>query len=194
METPLAAASTALLLMDYQPGILSGLKQPERLLQHAANAIEFVRARGGRIAYVRVAFTEADYASFPPYSLMGARVKAAGAALRDGSPQAQVHASVAPHAGDIVVRKTRVGAFSTTDLHRQLKAAGIETVVLAGVHTSGVTLSTVREAHDLDYRIVVLADACDDPDPQVHEVLVRKVFPKQATVASTEDFRKMLDI
>ncbi len=98
------------------------------------------------------------------------------------SPQTAVHDRVAPEPGDIIERKTRVGAFSTTDLTEQLRARGITTLILAGVSTSDVVLSTVRDAADHDYRIFVLADGCADRDDEVHRVLTEKVFPRQAWV------------
>jgi nicotinamidase-related amidase len=58
---------------------------------------------------------------------------------------------------------------------------------LAGVHTSGAVLTTVREAHDLDYDVRVLADACADPDDDVHAFLIDHVFPRQAQVGRTDD-------
>ena len=60
--------------------------------------------------------------------------------------------------------------------------------MLAGISTSGVVLSTLRQAADLDYRITVLADACADPDPEVHRVLTEKVFPRQALVTTTDEW------
>jgi nicotinamidase-related amidase len=86
-----------------------------------------------------------------------------------------------------VVRKTRVGAFSTTDLEQQLNDRGITTLILAGVSTSGVVLSTVREAADRDYYIYVLADAIADRDPHVHTVLTEKVLPMQAHLITVAD-------
>src|SRR5260370_22115041 len=58
--------------------------------------------------------------------------------------------------------------FVGTDLETLLRANGIDTLVLAGVHTSGVVLSAVRHAGDLDYRLVVVRDCCADPDAEVH--------------------------
>jgi nicotinamidase-related amidase len=81
-----------------------------------------------------------------------------------------------------VVTKRRIGAFAGSDLEIVLRSAGIEALVLAGVATSGVVLSTVRLAADMDYRLTVLADGCADADPEVHRVLTGKVFPRQATV------------
>jgi nicotinamidase-related amidase len=68
-----------------------------------------------------------------------------------------------------------------------LRAADADTLILAGIATSGVVLSTLRQASDLDYRLTVLADACADADPEVHRVLTEKVFPRQALVTTTEE-------
>ena len=48
--------------------------------------------------------------------------------------------------------------------------------------------STLRQAADLDYRLVVLADACLDADPEVHRVLIEKVFPRQADVPTVDEW------
>ena len=109
-----------------------------------------------------------------------------------GAPETAVHQAVAPEPGDIVVRKVRVGAFSTTDLDAQLRGAGVDTLVLAGVSTSGVVLSTVRDAADHDYRLYVLEDGCADRDPEVHGLLMRKVFPRQAWVIQVADLPSLV--
>src|SRR6266567_1856863 len=97
-----------------------------------------------------------------------------------------------PQPGDIVVRKTRVGAMSTTELDRQLRDRGIDTLVLAGISTSGVVLSTVVEAADRDYRLYVLSDGTEDPDAETRDVLLGKVFPRRAQVIDTAEFRTLL--
>jgi nicotinamidase-related amidase len=103
-----------------------------------------------------------------------------------------VHDAVAPEPGDLLVRKTRVGAFSTTDLDDQLRDREIDTLILAGISTSGVVLSTVRDAADRDYRVFVLADASADPRPGVHEFLTETIFPAQAQVITTADLDRLL--
>ena len=113
---------------------------------------------------------------------MGARIAAGPQAFHADSPTTAIHDRVAPQDGDIIVRKTRVGAFSTTDLEQQLRDRGIDTLILAGISTSGVVLSTVRDASDRDYRLFVLSDATADRDPAVHAFLIEQVFPRQADV------------
>jgi nicotinamidase-related amidase len=179
---------TALLVMYYQGGILSRLGTAESLLASAADAIAVVRGHGGQIGYVRVAFEDADYDAVPPHS----RFASVGQDMHSDSPATAVHDSVAPEPGDITVRKTRVGAFSTTDLDQQLRERGITTLILAGISTSGVVLSTVRDAADRDYQVLVLADACADPAPGVHEFLTEKIFPRQARVITSAELKDVL--
>ena len=64
--------------------------------------------------------------------------------------------------------------------------------MLAGIATGGVVLSTVCDATDRDFGIVVLKDLCLDPDEQVHEVLVEKFFRKRGEVVGAEEWLKTL--
>jgi nicotinamidase-related amidase len=183
---------TALLVMDYQPGIVGRLSEPEAILARAADAIAVARARGVQVGYVRVAFEEADLEAMPATSSMGARVASSGRAMHADSPTTAIHDAVAPEPGDIVVRKVRVGAFSTTDLDEQLRARGVDTLVLAGISTSGVVLSTVRDGADRDYRLIVLADACADFEADVHAFLTDRILPRQAEVITVAELEERL--
>jgi nicotinamidase-related amidase len=149
-----------------------------------------MRSHGATIGYVRVGFADASEIG----GAMGKRVGGHAALEHFHADHAntQIHADLAPENGDIVVRKIRVGPFGSTDLHEQLQARGIDTLVLAGISTSGVVLSTVRDAHDRDYRLIVLADLCADRDPEVHEVLTGKVFPGQAEVIGAAELHWLL--
>ena len=80
--------------------------------------------------------------------------------------------------------KRRVSAFAGSDLEVVLHARGISHLVLAGIPTSGVVLSTLRQAADLDYQLTVLADGCLDADPDVDQILLGTVFPRQAEVTT----------
>jgi nicotinamidase-related amidase len=112
--------------------------------------------------------------------------------VHDEDPSTAIHDRLAPQPGDIVVRKTRVGAMSTTDLDRQLRDRGIDTLVMAGLSTSGVVLSTLIEAADRDYRLYVLSDGTDDPETETRDVLLGKVFPRRAQVIDTAGLRTLL--
>jgi nicotinamidase-related amidase len=83
--------------------------------------------------------------------------------------------------------KTSAVLISSTGMSRIGPAYGIDTLVLAGVHTSGVVLSIVRHAGDLDYRLVVVRDCCADPDAEVHAMLLDTVIARQAAIVTTAE-------
>jgi nicotinamidase-related amidase len=95
-------------------------------------------------------------------------------------------------AGELLVTKRRVSAFAGSDLDVVLRTKGIDALVLSGIATSGVVLSTLREAADLDFDLTVLSDGCADADPEVHRVLTEKVFVRQANVLTTQEWIKQL--
>jgi nicotinamidase-related amidase len=86
------------------------------------------------------------------------------------------------------VVKHRISPFVGTDVETLLRANGINTLGLAGVPTSGVVLSAVCQAADLDYRLVVVRDCCADPDAEVHAMLLDTVIAKRAAVVTTAEF------
>jgi nicotinamidase-related amidase len=182
-------SSSALLVMDYQPAILARVGDADALLERAVRAVELARGAGLHVGHVRVAFEAAEVAAVPEANAAFSR---AAAGMPDGAPHTQFHERVAPRAGDIVVRKTRVGAFSTTDLDAQLRARKVTTLVLAGISTSGVVLSTVCDAADRDYRVLVLSDGCADPDAEVHRVLLTKALTRRAEVITIDELANRL--
>ena len=180
------AAQTALVLMDFQPAVLGTVAESETaaLLANAEKALMWARSAGLTVAHVRVAFQDADYRAIPQRNRAFAPLRGGGM-MADGSPECEIIESLRPQGDEIVVRKTRFGSFSTTNLSSRLREAGIESLILAGISTSGVVLSTVRDAADQDFQIYVLADACADGNPHVHSLLTEAVFPHQAYVIST---------
>jgi nicotinamidase-related amidase len=190
MSLEIDPARTALLVMDYQNGIMGRVADGAGLLSAARETIDLVRGAGGHIGYVRVGFADGE----APTGTMGSRIgaEAARTTFHADAPATQVHDDVAPQDGDIVVRKTRVGPFLTTDLNSQLRDRGIDTLLLAGISTSGVVLSTVRDGHDRDYRLIVISDLCADPEPDIHEFLVGRIFPRQAEVIDRAELRRRL--
>jgi nicotinamidase-related amidase len=172
------ADNAALLVMDVQPAIVERFAGDD-LLERIAEAIAAARASGIRVIYVRVAFRP-GHPEVSSRNRTFAAVQDAGGLIDDDG--AGIHDAVAPLPGEVVVTKRRVGAFAGSDLDVVLRAGEITHLVLCGIATSGVVLSTVRAAADLDFELSVLHDACADGDPEVHRVLTEKVFPRQAAV------------
>jgi nicotinamidase-related amidase len=175
----------ALLVMDFQTAVVEMVpSDKDALLTRTATLIEAARRAGTKIIYVVVGFRP-GYPEVSPKNPSFGPIRESGR-FAEGSPGMEVHSAVAPEPGDVTVTKHRVSAFAGTDLDMILRANGIETLVLAGIATSGVVLSTVRHAADADYKVVVVEDCCADRDAEVHRVLTEKVFPRQATIVKVE--------
>ena len=70
---------------------------------------------------------------------------------------------LAPRDGDVVLYKNRYSGFYRTDLDDQLRARGVETLVVVGATTSVCVESTVRDATFRDYRCLVIEDCVAEP-------------------------------
>ncbi len=176
---------TALLTLDCQKGILGLVPGAEAIIPNASQAVEFARRKQFLIIHVGLGFS-AGHPEIPDTESRWKMVKQNNLFVK-GTPSAEFHSSIA-RPEELVVYKQRVGAFSENHLHLILRSCGIENLVFFGISTSGITLSTLRRAFDLDYRCVVLKDACFDADPEVHRVLTEKIFPAQATVLTVDAF------
>jgi len=179
-----------LLVMDFQHGIVESVADPS-VLDAASRAVKAARVSGIPVMFVRVAFRPGYPEAAASNAAFGAMAER-GDAMTQDHPATQVHAALEPRSDEPVIVKRRVSAFSGSDLDVLLRAAGAGTLVLAGIATSGVVLSTLRQAADLDYRLIVLSDACADRDPEVHRVLLEKVFPRQALVTETDEWIQSL--
>jgi nicotinamidase-related amidase len=177
---------TVLLVMDVQRGTLERFGDDPGYRSRLSQAITAARAAGMPVIYVVIGFRP-GHPEISRRNRTFATVAASGAYVQ-GSPAAEIHPAVAPAPGDVIVTKRRVSAFAGSDLDVVLRGLGAGTLVLTGIATSWVVLSTLRYAAYQDYELVVLADACLDGDPEVHRVLTEKVFPRQAGVRTVAEW------
>jgi nicotinamidase-related amidase len=168
-------ATPALIVVDLQAGI-APYADPS-VIANNLSLLEAFRAQGHPVALVNVV---------------------AGAPGRtDQNPEGGAHEIPAeatvliPELGagdaDIQVSKRTWGAFSGTDLHEQLQARGVTQVVITGVATSIGCESTARQAHELGYHVVLVADAMGDLTPEGHEAALATVFPRLGQVTTTAE-------
>jgi nicotinamidase-related amidase len=184
-------SAQALLVMDFQPpnvGAVGG--DDSSALAAAVSAVEAARKAEVPIIFVRVAF-RAGYREVNAANKNLSPLAGYGDVFIETEESSQIHPALGVTDQDSVVVKRRVSAFAS-DLAPLLGGLGVTKLVLAGVVTSGVVLSTVRHASDADYEITVLSDACADTDPEVHGFIMDKVFPVQADVVSVNKWADSL--
>ena len=135
--------SAALLVMDYQVDTLTRFMTVVQSADAVAcipNLIATARDAGIMVIHVVVAFRP-GHPEVSPRNPVFSALKANGMAVA-GSEGAAIHPAAAAPEGEPIVVKHRISPFVGTDLETLLRASGIDTLVLAGVHTSGVVLST----------------------------------------------------
>ena len=183
-------AHTAVLSMDCQAGIVSIYTRDSKdaFLLRVANVLHHARATGMTIIHVQVGFR----LGFPEISSRNALFAAVKSSEQHQQlfrePLAAIPDTIAPQGNEIVITKHRVSAFAGTDLAMILRANEIDTLVLYGIATSGVVLSTLIEAADADYRLAVISDCCADLDLALHDCLIQRFFPTRGSVLSSESF------
>lgn len=177
---------TALLVLDVQGGAVSYVGEDPKLLKSLSSAVATARKAGIRVIHAMVHFREG-------YPEISPRNRAFSKALATGALQAadmSIHPAVAPQTGEVVVTKKRSSAFSGSGLEVILRAQGISHLVLCGITTGNVVLSTLLEAEDKDYELTVLSDCCADTEQDVQHVLMTKIFPRCAEVITAKDWDK----
>lgn len=177
---------TAVLSLDIQEGLLGFVPGAAACVPNAAQVVEAARKGGFTLIHVGIGF-EPGYPEISPSNKRFAMVKERGIFVKGSDSAKTLPAIFKP--GDTVIYKHRVGAFAGNSLQMILRSKGIENLVFFGISTSGIVLSTLRLAADLDFQCFVVKDACFDPDEEVHRVLAEKVFAAQATVITAKEFQ-----
>ena len=187
-------ARAALLGMDCQTLIVSIYAKPqEPFLERCSIVLREARKAGMPVIHVKVGFRP-GLPEVATRNRLFASIKSSPEhqKLFEGT-QGAIHPALGPEPGDLVVTKHRISAFPGSDLQMILRAKEIDTLVLFGIATSGVVLSTLLEACDADYRTVVIADCCADTDAELHRVLIERLFPLRGEVTTAAEFVKALE-
>ena len=186
-DITLQRGRTAVLIADFYTEIMNTLPHSiyRGVVNKAVATQEAARNSDAMVCYCATVFR-------PGYPEIGQRNKTFSQRKNSGQgaiadPMDVIHPAVHPRDGEVVVGKHRVNALYGTGLDVALRANDIHDLVIFGYATSGVVLSTVRYAADLDYNIIVVEDCCSDPDADVHEFLTQRIFPRQAEVINSTD-------
>jgi nicotinamidase-related amidase len=164
-------------------GVINRLQQIEQACRSLGIAIFYAQADH-----------RADRRDFRPVGVDRGTSGKAGKPARLSSPPisagstwpAEVISEISPRPDDYVIKKHRWSAFYQTYLELSLRAAGIDTLMMAGGAIEIGIASTAYSARDNDLNIIVLSDACTTRDPEVGRMFLEEVFPIYARVMKVE--------
>lgn len=112
--------------------------------------------------------------------------------LMEGTPGADFLDELKPGPGDHVVIKRRPSSFFNTDLDLRLKCLEVSTLIIAGLQTNTSVASTVADAYNRDYDIIVVGDCLGARTPEDNEYFVTRFFPGMAKVATSQEILSSL--
>lgn len=175
-------ARTALLVMHYQTDIMALFPSvAPALLSHTRTLCDAARAKGVGVYFAKIHFRP-GYPEVSPLNKNGQGMKRLGLF---------VHDQISPELGRLpdepLIVAHRASVFFGTDLQVRLSAQGIDTLIMVGIASTGVMLSSIAYASDADYRLFTVKDCCYDPDPVVHDHLFSTAFESRTTVLSLAD-------
>jgi nicotinamidase-related amidase len=186
-------AHTAVLSMDCQAGLVSIYTQGDQAAfrARAAGVLNYARASQITVIHIKVGFRPGLPEVGSEHQLFGAIKASPQHQKLFQEPLGNIDPALAPVENEIVITKHRASAFTGTDLAMILRVNDLDTLILFGISTSGVVLSTLLEASDADFRLAVIKDCCADLDADLHGALMERLFPSRATVLSAADFLKL---
>jgi nicotinamidase-related amidase len=165
---------------DYFPGGAFPLVEPEAAAAAARRVLDAFRASGEPVVHLQHVWDAPD-AEF----------------MRPGTDGVEIHALVAPAGGELVIEKAAPNGFVGTALEGELRARGVEELVVAGMMSSMCVDATVRAAVDLGFTATVVHDGCAAPDlrfgdtevpgASVHAAFMAALADGYATVVAADD-------
>jgi nicotinamidase-related amidase len=180
-------AQTALVVMHYQTDILALFPAvAPTLLANTRKLCDAARAKGVSVYFAKIQFSP-GYPEVSPLNKNGQGLKQLGLFIND-----RIAPELGQQANEPLIIGHRASVFFGTDLQARLSAQGIDSLIMAGIASTGVVLSSVAYASDSDFRLYTVKDCCFDPDQVVHDHLFSTAFDSRTTVLSLADASLLL--
>lgn len=187
-QTPaITPARTALLVMHYQTDIMELFPSvAPALLNNTRQLCDAARRAGVSVYFAKIHFSP-GYPEVSPLNKNGQGIKQLGRFVHD-----RISPELGRREDEPIIIAHRASVFFGTDLQVRLSAKGIDTLIMVGVASTGVMLSSIAHASDADYRLLTVQDCCYDPDPIVHEHLFATAFASRTTALSLDEALSLL--
>ncbi len=187
MKLKIDPQRTAVLLLDVQKDLVEitpGLKQ-NRVIENMAGVLKAARRRKLPVIHI-TASVRADFLDLPKDNPLwdGLRRKRQ---LIIGTKGAAIDPRVRPLKNELVLNKTCVDPFLTTNLGQALQNADANTIILMGLWTNYVVEATARHASDMGYRVFLVREALASNTIENHEFALNKILPTICYVVSAKD-------
>lgn len=194
-------SKTAHVIVDMQVGFVAEGAPIEvpmtRQISDTINTISrTVRERGGVNVFTRYTYDPSEKLSWEQwFKTLGVTQLAAQAKMGPGMPDWELDPSMEVEDGDIIVDKTRFSAMipGTCTMDEQLKARGVDTLIITGTLTNCCCESTARDAQQMGYNIIFMSDANATLSDEEHLGTLLSMYTIFADVMDTEYLLNLID-
>jgi nicotinamidase-related amidase len=165
----IAPERTALVVVDIQVDFAAAhgvigqagvdMTEAEIAIDRIEEMIAAARQAGATVAYMRV-MTRPETDSAALTTMMERKGTPGGGAICRVGSGGEDYYRVKPEPGDIEIEKLQYDSFHNTDLDAQLRARGIDTLVIAGISTDCCVDATASAAFHRNYHVFVVSDGC----------------------------------
>lgn len=178
--------SPAVLAIDLAMAYLDD-SSPLRAPVDDAVAASAALVGAARAAGIPVIFTRVSYQRGGIDGGLFVRKIPALSVFEEGSPLAEFVPDPHPEPGETVITKQYASAFFGTALAATLTAAGIDTLYICGLSTSGCIRASATDALQHGFRPLVVSDACGDREQSLHEANLLDLQAKYADVLTLDE-------
>lgn len=181
----LEPSRTALVVVDLNTAAVEQ-SEPLRAMLPRVNALaQALRSAGGTVAWVTARFSVTANTE----AIFGADAARFAAELAPGSEGTRLHPGLVVARADLHAEKTGASAFfpGKCNLDSQLRALGIEMVLIAGTVTNVCCESSARDAVEAGYRVMMISDCCDGHSHGLHEASLTTFYRCFGDVRPVDD-------
>jgi nicotinamidase-related amidase len=178
---------TAILPLDLQRDNIVATPRigEKKIIENIARLLEAGRRRTMPIIHI-TASVRADYLDMPRASQLWITLRESKTLIL-GTPGAEIDPRVAPRPDELVMNKTCIDPFLTTNLGQALINVDVNTLIVVGLWTNYVVEATTRHAADMGYHVIVVRECCASNDEANHEFAMTRILPTLATVAALDE-------
>lgn len=192
MKGDIIVGNVAVVLIDLQNAIIEGLSFDQRnKLKNYCNEL-LVAARQKNIPIFWVTVTKRPDGKDTSSAITDAPSNANKLSLEEGTKNSAIAEGLLPEPSDYFINKHGRSAFIGTDLERQLRRLGCNTLLLGGVATNWGVESTARDAHELDYNVVFVREICAGFDEKMHIFAMNRIFPSLGRLRTVDETIQLL--
>jgi len=187
LKTRLNPKRTAVLVLDVQNHLVKATPRikENRVLENIAAVIGIARRRKMLVIHV-TASVRGDFLDIPRDNPLWDGLRKSRQ-LISGTKGAAIHPKVRPLKSELVLNKTCVDPFLTTNLGQALQNHDVNTVVLTGLWTNWVVEATARHASDMGYRVYIPRQCVASNTFENHDFAINRILPTICYVVNVKD-------